>query len=207
MVMAFQLPGWKSWQAERSGHEKMTCLHCHQLNDVLRQPAIDAKTFDKRRDVEVWPLPENVGITLDRDDGLLVKAVEPNSAAARAGIRAGDHLGAAGGRRLFGQADFRGVLHRGPRDAGRIELVWLRDGKSHEGALEVGPGWRKTVIDWRMSLAEGNIGASPGFFPLPSTPPNGSSSNSSKVVWRLSPIWAIIPTARPTRRACAAEIS
>jgi serine protease Do len=166
MVTPFQLPGWKSWQAQRSGHEKMTCLHCHQLNDVLRQPAIDAKTFDKQRDVEVWPLPENVGITLDRDDGLLIKAVEPNSAAAQAGFRAGDQLGAAGGRPLFGQADFRGVLHRGPRDAGRIDVVWLREGKPHQGALEVPPGWRKTILDWRMSISQGNIGAYPGFFPL-----------------------------------------
>jgi serine protease Do len=166
MVMAFQLPGWKSWEAERSKHEKITCLHCHQLNDVLRQPAIDAKTFDKRRDVEVWPLPENVGITLDRDHGLLVKAVEPNSAAGRTGLRTGDQLGAAAGRRLFGQADFRGVLHRGPRDAGRIEVVWLREGKPFEGAIEVKPGWRKTVLDWRMSISQGNIGAYPGFFPL-----------------------------------------
>ncbi len=165
-VMAFHLPGWKSWEARASKREKLTCLHCHQLADVLRQPAIDAKTFDKQRDVEVWPLPENVGIELDRDHGLRINRVEPGSSAAQAGMRAGDELGAAGGRRLFGQADFRGVLHRGPRDAGEMEVVWLRDGKVISGALVVAPGWRKTVLDWRMSISQGFIGAAPGFFPL-----------------------------------------
>lgn len=166
MRMAFDLPGWKSWETQRSKVEKLTCLHCHQLNDVLRQPAIDAKTFDKKRDVEVWPLPENVGLTLDCDHGLRVKSVEANSPAARAGIREGDELGAAGGRRLFGQTDFRGVLHRGPQDAGSMEVIWLRGGELMNGTLKVTPGWRKTVLDWRMSISQGNIGAEPGYFPL-----------------------------------------
>jgi hypothetical protein len=67
---------------------------------------------------------------------------------------------------LFSQTDFRGVLHRGPRDAGEIEVVWLRDGKVMEGKLALQPGWRKTVLDWRMSVSQGVIGAAPGFFPL-----------------------------------------
>jgi S1-C subfamily serine protease len=141
-------------------------MHCHQVAEVLRQPAIDAGTFDKLRDTQVWPLPENVGITLDRDHGLLVKSVESGSAAAQAGIQSGDVLAAAGERKLFGQADFRGVLHRGPIGDGEIELHWLRDGALQQGTLAVKDGWRKTILDWRMSVAEGNIGAGPGFFPL-----------------------------------------
>jgi serine protease Do len=161
---AYQLPGTKSW-AKQHPH-KEGCMHCHQVAEVLRQPAIDARTFDKHRDTQVWPLPENVGITLDRDHGLSVKAVEANSPAAGAGIKAGDVLAAAGGRRLFGQADFRGVLHRGPQGDGDIDVCWLREGKPMNGKLAVKYGWRKTILDWRMSIAEGNVGAGPGFFPL-----------------------------------------
>src|SRR2546421_11602403 len=82
----------------------------HQVSEILRQPAIDAGTFDKVRDTQIWPLPENVGIVLDRDDGLLVKSVQDNSAAVAAGIRGGDSLAAGGGRKLFGQGEFRGIL-------------------------------------------------------------------------------------------------
>jgi hypothetical protein len=163
----FTLPGFSSWIKRYP--QKEGCLHCHQVAEVLRQPAIDAGTFEKIRDTQVWPLPENVGITLDRDHGLLVKEVEAGSPASEAGLRPGDMLAAAGGRRLFGQADFRGVLHRGPRGDGEIEVNWLRDGELRNAKLSLKDGWRKTVLDWRMSLAEGNVGAGPGFFPLRAT--------------------------------------
>jgi len=163
-----ELPGYTAWYKKLHPNEKKagSCIHCHQVNDILRTPAVEAKTFDKFRDVEIWPLPENVGLTLDRDDGLLVNAVTANSPASRAGIKPGDRLGAASGRRLFGQTDFRGVMHRGPRDAGSMDVVWLRDGQVMEGELSVPAGWRKTSLDWRMSISQGVIGCYPGFFPL-----------------------------------------
>jgi len=157
---ARDLPGYAAWSRERGGEG---CLHCHQVQEVLRQPAIDTGTFDKTRDVYVWPLPENLGLVLDRDDGLRVTAVAAGSPAAKAGLRAGDSLGAADGVLLFGQADLRGVLHRGPAGAGAIDLVWTRDGALGRGRLELADGWRKTDLGWRMSLAQGNVGGRPGF--------------------------------------------
>jgi S1-C subfamily serine protease len=166
------LPGYASWKSKAHAEVKaQTCIHCHQVAEILRQPAVDLKTFNKQRDFEVWPLPENVGLTLDRDHGLLVTKVEPNSAAAKAGLRGGDELGAAGGRRLFGQADFRGVLHRGPRGAGSIDVHWTRGGKVMSAKLDLADGWRKTVLDWRMSVSQGNVGGYPSFFPLAMGPP------------------------------------
>lgn len=161
------LSGYESWLA-RGGKEAkaQVCIHCHQVSEILRQPALDAGKFDKLRDTQIWPLPENVGITLDRDDGLLVKSIEPGSSAENAGLRAGDSLAAAGDRRLFGQADFRGVLHRAPNGDAVIPIHWLRSGQEMDGRLHVTGEWRKTVLGWRMSLAQGNIGVDCGFFPL-----------------------------------------
>lgn len=164
-----QLPGYASWEKRnpQDENEKSTCLHCHQVNDILRQPLVDAKKFNKKTDLDMWPLPENVGIALDRDDGLLVKKVEADSPADKAGIKPGDSLAAAGNRKLFGQADFRGVLHRGPKNAGSIDVHWLREGKLLNAPLKLEDGWRKTVLDWRMSISQGNVGSGPGgFFPL-----------------------------------------
>jgi membrane-associated protease RseP (regulator of RpoE activity) len=164
-----QLPGYPTWV---KGHkfDKQTaaagCLHCHQVAEVLRQPALDAGMFDKAKDFDVWPLPENVGLKLDRDDGLRVTGVIENSPAAAAGLCAGDELAAAGDRRLFGQTDFRGVLHRGPAGTGEIPVRYVRDGMPAATTLRVKDGWRKTVLDWRMSVSQGNVGADLGFWPL-----------------------------------------
>jgi hypothetical protein len=164
-VPNYKLPGFKSW-AKRQ-REKVGCMHCHHVVEVLGQDKIDRGTFDKKRDLQMWPLPENVGIVLDRDHGLLVKSVKTGGPAANAGIQAGDVLGAANNTRLYGQADFRGVLHRGPKGDGEISVHWLRDGKVMHGKLRVKDGWRKTSLNWRMSVSQGNIGAGPGgFFPL-----------------------------------------
>ena len=169
------LPGYASWAKGRTFDKRTQeagCLHCHQVAEVLRQPSIDDKTFDKTADTQIWPLPENVGVTVDRDDGLRVTDVRPDSPAGKAGLKPGDELAMAGGRRLFGQADFRGVLHRGPRGAGTIEIAWLRGGAVQTGQLATSDNWRKTNLGWRTSIANGNFGATPGFWPVPVSAPD-----------------------------------
>ena len=126
-------------------------------------PALDAGTLDKRKAFAPWPLPENLGLTVDRDDGLRVIAVAPDSAAAKAGLAVGDELGAAEGARLFGQADLRGVLHRAPHSATTITLMALRDGEVLTLALDLEDGWRETNNEWRMSLTQGEVSAGLGF--------------------------------------------
>ena len=159
-----QLPGYRSWFRQLEAQQE--CIHCHQVAEILRQPSIDAGRFDKTVDFEVWPLPENTGLVLDRDHGLRIRSVEPDSAADSAGLRTGDVLAASAGHRLFGQADFRGVLHRAQRLDTSIAVVWLRDGELHSGTLELREGWKKTVVDWRASVSGGNVGGHPSFWPL-----------------------------------------
>lgn len=146
--------------------EHGSCLHCHQVGDMMTMEALDTGTFTEEHFTGKWPLPENVGIHLDRDDGLLVTKVVPDSAAAQAGLKSGDRLGMANGTRLFGQADFRGVLHRSGKGADTIHLAWTRDGKTHFGSLEVEPGWRATENWWRKTVYDGVYGPTMGFFPL-----------------------------------------
>jgi hypothetical protein len=143
-----------------------SCIHCHQAGDMLTMEALDSGNFRVEQLVQKWPLPENVGILLNRDDGLLVKQVQAGSPAAAVGLQAGDRLGMAGGRRLFGQADFRGVLHRADYGADTIPLAWLRNGAVHFDSLSVQPGWRATEYSWRKTVYDGVYGPNMGFFPL-----------------------------------------
>ncbi|MFQ5506987.1 MAG: PDZ domain-containing protein, partial [Planctomycetota bacterium] len=202
-----KLTGYASWK--RAGRQDKSCMHCHHVAEILRQPELDAGTFEAK-DLEVWPLPENVGISLDRDHGLLVTGVEPKSPAAKAGIEKGDVLGAAGGRRLFSQTDFRCALHRGPRDAGRIPVYWLRDGKVMGSVLVVSAGWRRTVLDWRMSVSQGNIGVYPGFWPHPAPPGLRRERDISKGSMAIRPWFGPDPSGpawdaglRPVHVICA----
>jgi hypothetical protein len=187
-----RLPGHEAWA--RAVPERDACLHCHQVAEILRQPALDLGTFDKRRDLEVWPLPENVGLELERDHGLRVSAVRRGSPAETAGLRAGDELAAASGRRLFGQTDLRAALHRGPRDAGTLALVWTRAGAVHAGELALADGWRATVLDWRMSVSQGNVGAGPGFFPLAVRAPRRAELGLAPGTLAVEPFFGPDPT-------------
>jgi len=86
----------------------------------------------------------------DEAGNLGYACVAANSPAARAGIKAGDRLGAAEGRRLFSQTDFRGALHRGPRDTGSIDVVWLRD---QAESLRRTIAYLESIIDARGLVA------------------------------------------------------
>lgn len=146
--------------------EHGSCIHCHQVGDMLNMEALDSGTFKVEQLTEKWPLPENVGILLDRDDGLLVKKIFDGSPAQAAGLQPGDRLGMANETRLFGQADFRGVLHRASHGKDSIEVAWKRNEGILFGSLDVQPGWRANQYAWRKTVYDGVYGPGLGFFPL-----------------------------------------
>ncbi len=153
-------------ELEKPHGEYGSCLHCHQVGDMLTMESLEDGSFTVESFMGRWPLPENVGLLLDRDDGLLVKAVEQGSPAAKAGLRVGDRLGMAEGTRLFGQADFRGVLHRAAQGNDAIAIAWRRGDEVAFGSLEVRSGWRETNNAWRKTVYDGVYGPGMGFFPL-----------------------------------------
>jgi len=70
-------------------------------------------------------------------DGCLVRSVQPDSAAVRAGLRAEDLITQVDGRKIEGFADLTAVL--GARAAGeRIRFEFRRDGKAHHATVTLG---------------------------------------------------------------------
>jgi len=126
------------------------CVHCHQVYDFRRQ---GSRTAGKWRldDAWVYPLPEKLGFTLDPDSGQRLASVAADSAAARAGLEAGDLLTRIHGRPVASFADAQYALHHAPAE-GTITVSWQHAGQLRAGTLELTPGWRKTDISWRASM-------------------------------------------------------
>ncbi len=166
-----------AFEKDRPWTKKQECIHCHQVHDLVHFESKKNGTFDLKQYTQAWPLPENVGIHLDRDDGLLVTKVVSGSAAEKIGLKPGDRLGMAGGRKLHSQADFRGALHRASYGPAEIPIAWTRDGNVMQATLRTKDNWRAGENAWRKSVYEGIIGPHMGFFPLHG-PRNGKGSMS-----------------------------
>lgn len=136
--------------AAAKGHKG--CIHCHNVNEFRRSDAKAAGTWD-RESLWVYPLPENVGITLDVDVGNRVKAVAKDSPAAKGGLAAGDYLTHIDGRTVASFGDAIYALHKSST-AGEVPIRWTRDGKELSAKLAVEKGWRKTNLTWRPSLLD-----------------------------------------------------
>jgi hypothetical protein len=127
-----------------------SCIHCHHISEFRRDARQQAGTW-KLDELWVYPWPQNVGVTLDIDQGNRVTAVEPDSAAARVGLRSGDVLRTVNGQPVASIADVQYALHWAPSD-GRVPIAWLRQGRTMKGALALAAGWKKTDLSWRRSL-------------------------------------------------------
>jgi serine protease Do len=128
------------------------CIHCHQVYEFRRAAEKANGTF-RREALWVYPLPENVGLTLEVNQGNLVKTVAADSPAGQAGLQAGDTLRTVNGVPIASFADLQHALHRAPAK-GRIPIAWQHDGANRDAEIELAEGWRKTNITWRPSMLD-----------------------------------------------------
>jgi serine protease Do len=128
------------------------CIHCHQVKEILRQEQFNERTWN-RDNVYTYPLPENVGITLDVDRGNLVKSILENSPAGKVGVKAGAILRTLNHVPIHSFADAQYALHKAPKE-GQIPIAWESAGQTKTGNLEVSQNWKRTNITWRPSLLD-----------------------------------------------------
>jgi S1-C subfamily serine protease len=126
------------------------CMHCHQVKETLNAELQKAGKWS--RDL-VWryPLPENVGFTLDVDRGNVIGQIKEKSPASAAGLQAGDVVQRLNGVPIHSFADAQFALDRAP-SAGSIEVVWQRGDQVQKAALSLRDGWRATDLSWRPSM-------------------------------------------------------
>jgi len=126
------------------------CIHCHQVYDFRRE-LLESEGRWSRDEIWVYPLPENLGVTVSPEQGDRVQSVEANSPAERAGLRAGDVLKRIHGVQVASFADVRYALHQAPR-TGKIKVTFERAAKLGDATLELAEDWRETDISWRESM-------------------------------------------------------
>jgi hypothetical protein len=142
----------EQYAAAKLRRNQNECIHCHQINEFRRYDMKQAGTF-KREELWVYPLPDNVGLILDVDQGNKVKSVTPGSPADKAGVRSGAVLQTLNGASVHSIGDAMYALHRAPAQ-GQVPLSWLLGGKSTTSTLSVSHGWRQTNWTWRPSMLD-----------------------------------------------------
>jgi predicted metalloprotease with PDZ domain len=128
------------------------CIHCHQVYEFQRAQLKDLGKWNRE---QRWgyPLPENIGITLEVDRGNIVRKVRAESPAAKVGLQPGDQLLRISGVPVASFADAQYGLHKSPA-AGKVALAWKRGPQLLQQDLDLPAGWKKTNTTWRTSLLE-----------------------------------------------------
>ena len=145
---ALDMPGLENKSRFRGSTTRKNCIHCHNIYDAEQ---IHAKQTGRFTQDMLWryPLPDNIGIVIDEQDGIRVKSVKAGSPAARAGLQAGNEVTQMNGQPITSIAFVQWVLDGLPNKNTTLTLTG-RQSKTHR--LRLTAGWKKTDISWRGSL-------------------------------------------------------
>ena len=128
------------------------CYHCHYVREANQYLAVRDRTWTPDH-FWIWPLPERIGLELDQDKQYRVQHAIAGSAAAVAGLRAGDVLRTLAGNRVLTKYDIQWVLENASSDAVVLTYSALRRGEITRGTLRLDRGWKigdPRDYDWRV---------------------------------------------------------
>lgn len=146
-----------------NGKVVASCVHCHMIGDAFRAHFRSQQLTIPEEWIYPQPSMATLGVTLASDGSTSVESVEPKSAAALAGLQAGDELVSLHRQPLISSADANWVLHRSPA-VGALAGVVRRGGQSMDVSLDLPAGWRarsdisRRVGTWPMrAMALGGL--------------------------------------------------
>ena len=128
-----------------------SCMHCHQIRDAERKEYRSAGELPPDDVLYPYPMPDVIGMTLDRDEIATVTSVGADSVAAKAGVRAGDEIVTLNRQPILSLADVQWVLHNAKSpDVLNVEV--LRGDSMRKLTLRLPEGWRRASdITWRVT--------------------------------------------------------
>ncbi|KPQ26096.1 DegQ family serine endoprotease [Halomonas sp. HL-93] len=113
----------------RDGEERSEAVELGSWPDAEGAPASSSSDSQVRLGVSVAEIDQETQEQLDLQGGVIVREVEPDSVAARAGLRAGDVLVSLDHRSLSSPEELRRIVEELPTDRA-IPLRLYRDGRS-----------------------------------------------------------------------------
>lgn len=145
---ALEMPGLQNPQKLAQQTERGNCIHCHNIHDAEQ---VDAKQTGSFTQDLLWryPLPDNVGLRIDRVSGIKVDQVLAGTPAAAGGLKVGEDIVKMNGQRITSIADMQWVLHHIPNTAAEVVVEGSQSGKH---TLSLPAGWKKYDISWRGSI-------------------------------------------------------
>ncbi len=136
------------------------CVHCHQVREYGLLQAYHDNRFSREM-LFTFPLPESLGIEIDRAHGHRIARVRDDSAsaAAAAKLSAGDVVVRCANVPIRSELDLRWALHRLPPNSDRVTLLVDRPVNKTDGSatqrleveLSLPSGWRQSELSWRKS--------------------------------------------------------
>jgi hypothetical protein len=145
---ALNLPGLQNPAKYKAETSRRNCIHCHNIHDAENFHAQESGTFS--HDL-LWryPLPDQIGLHIDRKDGATIEKVDPDSPAAQAGLTAGERILTINGQAITSIADMQWVLHHIPNEKASLTVTGSESG---ERTVRVEKGWKEYDISWRGSM-------------------------------------------------------
>jgi hypothetical protein len=146
-------PAWKPMNVEdlpsfkKDPQAPKGCAHCHHAWTYTRKNEMDLGKW-KREKLYVYPLAENLGITLDLDRNTVVK--DAAGMAQKAGVQPDDKILAVNGQRVLTPADISFILNG--IQTGTVKLDLDRGGSPATASMSVSGDWRKRDLSWRESV-------------------------------------------------------
>jgi len=158
---ALDMPELEQRDKLRGATAANNCIHCHMVHDA-EQEQLRKQGRLTSDDLYRYPLPDNIGLHIDRDDGCRIEKVTPGGPAEAAGLRAGDTIARVNGQAIVSIADVQWVLHHLPNQDVSVKVEAERAGKPVEATINLKAGWKKTNFLWRGS--RWSLRPRPGFW-------------------------------------------
>jgi len=145
---ALEMPGLRNKDRYRGATARNNCIHCHNIHDAQQFAAADDGTFTRDMFYR-YPLPDNLGLSINATSGRKIAAVVDGSPAEDAGLKAGMEITHINGQVIASIADMQWALNPLPNAEATVTITTAED---NDHLVSLKPGWKASDFSWRGSM-------------------------------------------------------